>query len=247
MLHAPFSGDGGTGREPFNFTPHGGQSDFVWLSARTPHGGAFIRVVSPDEIKESTHPKNVTAPLREQARATRGTACSVPTCGWGPRSVGARRQSTWAWPGPGPGPLLHHGCAGSRHAGAHAGTHANGVRGCAFRWDAPPMTAEGGGGGGMTTEHQRKQGGCASNHWDGCPWARATCQPSAWCPRSRARVRPRYRVITFNFGLHDTNDEERTLRQRPTRVRAISFISSAHLHVRPMHGAASYVETSSRN
>ena len=28
----------GTRREPFNFTPHGGQSDFVWLSARTPHG-----------------------------------------------------------------------------------------------------------------------------------------------------------------------------------------------------------------
>ena len=25
-------------REPFNFTPHGGQFDFVWLSARTPHG-----------------------------------------------------------------------------------------------------------------------------------------------------------------------------------------------------------------
>ena len=27
-------------RQPFNATPMGGQFDFVWLSARTPHGGA---------------------------------------------------------------------------------------------------------------------------------------------------------------------------------------------------------------
>ena len=30
----------GTPREPFNFTPMGGQFDFVCLPARTPHGGA---------------------------------------------------------------------------------------------------------------------------------------------------------------------------------------------------------------
>jgi len=29
----------GTRREPFNSTPNGGQFDFVWLSARTPHAG----------------------------------------------------------------------------------------------------------------------------------------------------------------------------------------------------------------
>ena len=28
----------GMRRGPFNSTPHGGQFDFVWLSARTPHG-----------------------------------------------------------------------------------------------------------------------------------------------------------------------------------------------------------------
>ena len=34
----------GTRPQPFNSTPHGGQSDFVWLPARTPHGGAsYVR------------------------------------------------------------------------------------------------------------------------------------------------------------------------------------------------------------
>ena len=34
-LSATFTG---TRREPYNSTPHGGQTGFVWLSARTPHG-----------------------------------------------------------------------------------------------------------------------------------------------------------------------------------------------------------------
>ena len=32
----------GARHEPFTFTPMGGQFDFAWLSARTPHG-AYVR------------------------------------------------------------------------------------------------------------------------------------------------------------------------------------------------------------
>ena len=39
-------------REPFNFTPMGGQSDFVWLSARTPPWGCTVRVVSQTKSRK---------------------------------------------------------------------------------------------------------------------------------------------------------------------------------------------------
>ena len=38
------------------FHPHGGQSDFVWLLARTPHVGAFSTCGEPDETKEKYPP-----------------------------------------------------------------------------------------------------------------------------------------------------------------------------------------------
>ena len=44
--------------------PNGGQFDFVWLSARTPHGNyaPWGRTRGePNKIKKNTHPKNITS------------------------------------------------------------------------------------------------------------------------------------------------------------------------------------------
>ena len=50
------------------FHPHGGQSDFVWPPARTPHAGwALSTCGESDEIKKNTHPKYFTALFHEQA------------------------------------------------------------------------------------------------------------------------------------------------------------------------------------
>ena len=58
---------GGTRPEPFNFTPMGVNS----ISFGSPHVGpiwALSTCGEPDEIKKNTHPKNTTAPCREQAK-----------------------------------------------------------------------------------------------------------------------------------------------------------------------------------
>ena len=41
------------------FHPHGGQSDFVWHTARTAYGAYTWG--EPDEVKKNTHPENITA------------------------------------------------------------------------------------------------------------------------------------------------------------------------------------------
>ena len=51
------------------FHPNGGQSGFVWLSARVPHVCPQHVHDEPDEIKRNTHPKNITALFCAQAAA----------------------------------------------------------------------------------------------------------------------------------------------------------------------------------
>ena len=58
-------------REPFNSTPNGGQFDFAWPSARTPHGGASY-VWRAYRNQEKYPPENTTPRCAEQvSRACR--------------------------------------------------------------------------------------------------------------------------------------------------------------------------------
>ena len=78
-----FAGAGYAPRD-VQFHPHGGQSDFVWLSARTPHGGASYVWGEPDEIKKNTHPKNIPALFRaagaRSATTVSNRCAAAPKC-----------------------------------------------------------------------------------------------------------------------------------------------------------------------